>query len=710
MLVVASGVLLSTACSRETSSGGPAADDSIEHAILVAEDGRIATEADLERLIDGLEHESPDVQRRAVRAVGRLEQPGLHILVQPLLQSADPEVRAEAVSAFAQVAIGIARPRRAGPIVDVTTFSDRLLALLAEETDPDVVGVICESLGHLPYRTAAQVTAVEAAIVAAATAAEGPTEVSVMLGASKGLESLLRLQGALMRPSARTRELLRDWVTSPVEAEPESGTRADRLSGFFADAPVRIRRLALAALGAAGAVEPSTLEVAVADPDPQVRRLGVAGVAATEMGEAGRRLLQQAVQDDEPMVRVAAVRAIGQSMSADSCALLLAAADDESAHVALQAIDRLGACDADARQALTDLVDTWPASSTEAGLDWHRPTRALLALARVSKDDAADRLASFSSHPVWQVRMYAARAASMLGDRQSLERLASDDHDNVREAALRGLADVAGHEADPRLRAALEAEDYQLVRTAALALEGTPDRPEASVALLDALDRLTAQRRDTSRDPRTAILDRLATVGSSADADRIRPYVRDFDLQVAGRAAALLKAWVGGEPEPEPQPLEAPAVPGRDELDTWASGTARFTMARGGTFVVRLLTDEAPVTVMRFVRLARAGYYDGLTFHRVVPNFVIQGGSPGANEFMGDGPYMRDEVGLRPHVRGAVGISTRGRDTGDGQVFVDLIDSPRLDHNYTVFGQVVGDMDVVDAVLEGDVIETIEIR
>ena len=66
----------------------------------------------------------------------------------------------------------------------------------------------------------------------------------------------------------------------------------------------------------------------------------------------------------------------------------------------------------------------------------------------------------------------------------------------------------------------------------------------------------------------------------------------------------------------------------------------------------------------RFARLAGSGYYNGLTIHRIVPNFVIQGGSPGANEYVGDGAFMRDEVGPLSHARGTLGISTRGRDTG----------------------------------------------
>ena len=125
---------------------------------------------------------------------------------------------------------------------------------------------------------------------------------------------------------------------------------------------------------------------------------------------------------------------------------------------------------------------------------------------------------------------------------------------------------------------------------------------------------------------------------------------------------------------------------------------------------LELYPDEAPLTVAQFVSLAESGYYEGLTFHRVVPNFVLQGGSPGANEYVGTSRYIRDELGRRIHERGTLGISTRGRDTGDSQIFINLVDNYRLDHNYTVFARVTDGMDVVDRIQEGDVIEKIVIR
>ena len=83
-----------------------------------------------------------------------------------------------------------------------------------------------------------------------------------------------------------------------------------------------------------------------------------------------------------------------------------------------------------------------------------------------------------------------------------------------------------------------------------------------------------------------------------------------------------------------------------------------------GAITMELDPQLAPATVNNFVALARRGYYDGLTFHRIAVNFVVQGGSPGANEYAGDGPFTRDELDA-PNWRGTVGLSTRGRDTGD---------------------------------------------
>ena len=123
---------------------------------------------------------------------------------------------------------------------------------------------------------------------------------------------------------------------------------------------------------------------------------------------------------------------------------------------------------------------------------------------------------------------------------------------------------------------------------------------------------------------------------------------------------------------------------------------------------MRMAPEGAPIAADRFLKLALVDrYYDHLSIHRVVPDFVIQGGSPGANEYSGHKEYMRDEVAL-PNVAGSVGLSIRGRNTADAQFYVNLVNNPRLDRGYTVFAHVIpGDMAVVSAIEEGDMMQSI---
>jgi cyclophilin family peptidyl-prolyl cis-trans isomerase len=302
---------------------------------------------------------------------------------------------------------------------------------------------------------------------------------------------------------------------------------------------------------------------------------------------------------------------------------------------------------------------------------------------------------------VWQARTYAARAAAQLGDEPMLRTLAVDRVPGVRAAAIDGLRQVAAHRADEVYRQALGSRDYPVVMAAARALQGAPDRSAGVAALEQSLAALTAERRDTSRDARMAVLDRLAELGDAARADTLRPFLSDRDPRVAARAAVALTAWTGRSHAPVTVGYTGIPAPTAAELAALPRGL-RVTMTGGRTFEIRFFQDEAPVSVWRVARLARQGYYDGLTWHRIVPNFIIQGGSPGADEYVGDGPFMRDELGLRSHARGTVGISTRGRDTGDAQWFINLVDNPRLDHDYTIVGEVSSGMDVVDAIVEGD--------
>jgi peptidyl-prolyl cis-trans isomerase B (cyclophilin B) len=129
-----------------------------------------------------------------------------------------------------------------------------------------------------------------------------------------------------------------------------------------------------------------------------------------------------------------------------------------------------------------------------------------------------------------------------------------------------------------------------------------------------------------------------------------------------------------------------------------------------GDIVVDLDPSLAPVTVNNFVFLARDGFYDGLTFHRVVDDFVIQGGCPEGSGRGGPGYRFDDEPVLGEYGTGAVAMANSGPNTNGSQFFICTVDGRRkLTKSYTLFGQVVSGMDVVTSVRQGDVMRSVAI-
>ncbi len=306
---------------------------------------------------------------------------------------------------------------------------------------------------------------------------------------------------------------------------------------------------------------------------------------------------------------------------------------------------------------------------------WQGAASGLLAVARLRPQEARFHLAHFSADRDWHLRQHAARAAAILRDTATLRTLAADRDDNVAEAAIAALSRLTGHADDALYLAAIHRRGAQAVRAAAEALKGSP-RADVAAEASRTWEQWVRRANASERDAREAL---LAAAGRATSEDR--------------------------PPEaPRELPAEAVALALGKEL------RLRVTMSResgGGTFDVRLRGDAAPVMAARLYALAQRGYYDGLTWHRVEHDFVIQGGSPGANEYVGFAQFLRDELGGVTHARGTLGMSTRGHDTGDAQWFVNLRDNARLDGDYTVWGEVVSGIDVVDGILEGDIIQRI---
>jgi len=363
----------------------------------------------------------------------------------------------------------------------------------------------------------------------------------------------------------------------------------------------------------------------------------------------------------------------------EDCGALRGALADAAWQVRLRATDLVPpACGGDSTivRVLSRWVDELPRNPGRRanGVSWHAGAHAQVALARIAPALARARMVRLATHADWHVRMYAARAAAVLTDTPRLRALAGDANGNVQEAAIDALSKLAGHGADDVYLRALRADGAQAVRAAAIALKGSPD-PRTRTAVNEAFERWVRHENDSERDVRVAL------------------------LEAAGRPASDDRAPAGRSE----LPADAVALAlGRDVR-------IRVTMAPtsgGGSFVVRLRGDVAPIMAARVLALVRGGYYDGGNWHRVEPDFVIQGGGPGTNEYVGYREYLRDELGTIAHPRGTVGMSTRGHDSGDAQWFINLKDNPRLVRDYTVFAEVVEGIGVVDGILEGDRVAT----
>jgi len=138
--------------------------------------------------------------------------------------------------------------------------------------------------------------------------------------------------------------------------------------------------------------------------------------------------------------------------------------------------------------------------------------------------------------------------------------------------------------------------------------------------------------------------------------------------------------------------------------------SAVITMEKGGEIKFDFFPEDAPKTVENFVTLARKGFYDGLTFHRVEPGFVVQGGDPQGNGMGGPGYKIKAEFNKQKHVRGAVAMArSNDPDSAGSQFYIVLAPANFLDGKYTVFGMVTSGMDVVDKIRVGDKMKSVKI-
>jgi cyclophilin family peptidyl-prolyl cis-trans isomerase/HEAT repeat protein len=274
---------------------------------------------------------------------------------------------------------------------------------------------------------------------------------------------------------------------------------------------------------------------------------------------------------------------------------------------------------------------------------------------------------------------------------------------------LRALAAFKPPDLGTVAQAQLKENDITIQESAATILGNLPPSEENTRALAAAWPQAV---NDPSNDAALAILGALAKQKTAAANEQLKAGLKSGDYLIRQRAADLLKANGAGDFS-----SEVGTVKTRNTDADYKRALARagrsvraLVTTSKGSFTIELLPEAAALTVDNFVQLAQRGYFRNITFHRVVPNFVIQGGDPRGDGNGGPGYSIRCEVNQVLYDRAAVGMALSGKDTGGSQWFVTHAPQPHLDGGYTVFGHVVMGMDVVDKIVRGDVIQSIVIK
>ena len=616
----------------------------------------------------------PRVRRRAILAIGQV---GLTAASKTLTAAlGDPESEVRQIAAFALGLLG-----------DKST--EAALAALLKDADPLVRGRAAEALGMIgaTAQSGAIADAASALVKTGVLASIAPDDLTYPMAAE--VEAVRLSLYALTRLKAyeQLARVVLDGAGKPVSGwwpvayalrRVEDPRAAPALRALLAVQGNYTRAFAARGLGIVKATEAVPDLAAVAG---DVLRQPGAGVEAIRaLGDIGDRsaapVLRQvlAVPDLDSGVRAETTIALGKAGIPDEDGeLLLDLLSDPSPAVRAGALRGLGALD---------------------------PERLLMALSGRDPDEH------------WSVRAALADVLGNLPGEQAvpllIDRLADSDL-RVVPAVLAGLARVKASEAGSLAIDRLLVDD-PIVRAAAAEVVGELCPGGASEHLRKAFE---FGARDSTYVARAEALQAFAKCDREGAVAAAKQALQDKDWALRRTAAGILHelapefdAATAMRPAPSHWPATEYSAPG---VVSPPYATHAYFETDHGTFQVEFAMLEAPMTVHNFVTLARNGYFDGLSVHRVVPNFVVQDGDPRGDGTGGPGYTIRDELSPRPYLRGTVGMALAGADTGGSQYFITHGPQPHLDGRYTVFGQVISGMEVVDRLRQWDVVRRVRV-
>jgi cyclophilin family peptidyl-prolyl cis-trans isomerase/HEAT repeat protein len=622
------------------------------------------------------------IRRRAALAVGRVGlADGIPALL-PLLKDVDPDVRQ-----MAAFALGIIGDPAASPSLQAA-LSDTSLVVRGRAAE--ALGLIGDGNAAAAIADMAREAAAQGDLAAIEPDAE-TWPMSPSLEAFRlGVYALVRLKAydplASVVLAADGRPVSRWWPLAFALSRIEDARAVPALTTLAAGPGRYTRAFAARGLGNAKATAALDTLLPLIDPgtlDPMVA-VSVVRAAGQIGGDAaaGSLLALITAPKLDPNVRLEAVAAVGAVMSSGS---------GGAARIA-QAADAL----------MNLAADPWPAMRAQA----------LRSLAQVDRDQFLFALSGLDPDPVWSVRAALAGAMASLPAeiaRPRLRSMLADSDRRVIPAVLTSLARSKAPDADAVLRKHLDDPDVVIRMTAAGEL-GELKPADGAVIFSEAYRQWSG---DGTYLARAAALTALARYGAQAT-ETLEAALADREWAVRLKAADLLReadpsstADTARAIRPVPaQPLVPYDAP---EVVAPQFSPHLYLETSKGLIEIELAVREAPLAAQTIIVLARKDFFTNVPFHRVVPNFVVQGGDPRGDGEGGPNFTLRDELSEVPYLRGTVGLALDWRDTGGSQFFITHSPQPHLDARYTVVGRVVKGMEVVDRLQQWDVIERVRV-
>lgn len=637
------------------------ADPPYRRIAILENERKLEAEPDV-KLVMFFKSKDPEVRRRAVLAAGRIGNPSVLPALQALLKDSSLDVRAEVAFALGQI-----RSRKGLP------FAIELL----KDGDGNVTRLAIESLGRIG----------------------GLEAVSEIVPFLEHKDAAIREQAALALA------LIKDRNTTQILID--KARKEDPAQWSYVYALYRLAdRLALPLLHeilANPTPSPST-----GDPSSLLFALKAFWTLKEPLTDAEYKSM---LQHSDQRVRQNALDVSAAAGKNTACNAIRESMPSMNALTRSKSIEVMGALGCATIEEKMKLLGDRQLTIRAA---------AIQLITKEEKDELLPVFQRAVSDSSWVVRAQAARAIPAMGRDYALlllRKLMADPDSAVRLAAIESLGEYMPESAEilePLLRSA----DFTVRATAADILSKTGDSKYIP-ALIDAY---AISANPAEIEGRAAILDALALYHDSRVLSVLSMALNDPEYAVRQRAIEALKKLNGNElfQEGSVRPLDDflflsgklsteaqskyPADFGKPVLDFIAE-----MQLEKGTVVIRLLGTEAPIHVLNFKTLAEKKFYDGLRIHRVVPNFVIQGGDPRGDGWGTGGMILHDQMNHLVYKRGMVGMPLSGKDTGGSQFFITMSRQPHLDGNYTIFGEVVSGMEYVDSTEIGDKIKTVRV-